>query len=177
MKRIFALILAGLITTAAFTACGNGEESSSAGESSGSEVSSSVEESVNAPVFNADALKTTVCGLMKDAYLEMPADAIYNDTGINPETFAEGFWVCEDTGNSAETVAVYKAISEEEGENIRTLLKNKLTSLQNQYKDYNADNYQMSLKAVVGGEGVYAYIVISPNVESINNAIKAAIAG
>lgn len=186
MKKLLVILLAFAITTS-FAACGGNEEEASSVNDTTSSVNESVVESEEdeksaeaslpeAGGISAEDMKAAAEKLMVDAILEMPADAIYNDTGINPESFAEGFWICEETGNSAETVAFYIAKSDAEGEEIRTLLSNKLTSLQNQYKDYNADNYQMTLDAVVGGSGVYAYMVISTKVSDIKGAIEAVIA-
>ncbi|MBQ3195620.1 MAG: DUF4358 domain-containing protein [Clostridia bacterium] len=183
MKKIFALLLAGILAATALTACGEGANEESKTESKTESTVSTPESSVDAPestedaMADFDAFKGELGKLLAASSFEMPADAIYNDVGVNPESFEKGFWLCEESGNSAETVAVYVAKSDAEGENIRTLLNNKLQSLQNQYKDYNADNYNMTLNAAVGGTGVYAYIVISPNVASvksfIENAIKA----
>lgn len=187
MKKLLVILLAFALTTS-FAACGGNEEETSSVNDTTSTVSDvapeSEEDVVSAEAslpeaeggISAEDMKAAAEKLMVDAILEMPADAIYNDTGINPESFAEGFWICEETGNSAETVAFYIAKSDAEGEEIRTLLSNKLTSLQNQYKDYNADNYQMTLDAVVGGSGVYAYMVISTKVADIKGAIEAVIA-
>ncbi len=172
MKKILILLLAGILAAASFTACGDAKEN----EKEQSKTESKEETAININ-DNFDEFKTEVGSLLKDKSFDMDAESVYNDVGINPESFAKGFWLCEESGNSAETAAVYIANSEAEGETIRNLLNNKLTSLQNQYKDYNPDNYQMTLTAVVGGTGVYAYIVISPNVASVKYYIEAAIKG
>lgn len=202
MKKLLVILLAALMAVSAFTACGDKEE-----EGKTESTASKADESVSTPVadepesddieaeasegkteensadateggaLSVDALKSATGDMMADPYIELPAEDVYNDTGINPETFAEGFWICENTGNSAETVAFYIANSEAEGEAIRGLLAGKLASLQNQYKDYNADNYSMTLDAETGGSGVYAYLVISPNKAGIVDAVKAAIEG
>ncbi|MBE6678768.1 MAG: DUF4358 domain-containing protein [Ruminococcaceae bacterium] len=188
MKKILVLLLAGIFAASALTACGN-EAENTKDESKTESVTESKTESKNESVAESkedaavnigedfDGFKAETSALLKDSSFEMPAEAIYNDVGIDPQSFAKGFWLCEESGNSAETVAVYIANSEAEGETIRNLLGNKLTSLQNQYKDYNQDNYEMTLSAVVGGTGVYAYIVISPNAASVKDYIEAAIKG
>lgn len=185
MKKLFAILLASLMALTAFTACGGDTETdSSASDSVSESASESVSESESAGessvseesatgTVDLEGAKAAIVALLSTTDVsETPANAVYDDTGINPEDYEIGFWVSESTGMSAETVAVYKAKDEAKGEAIRTLLQNKLTSMQSQYKDYPPiENYNMTLNAKIGGTGVYAYIVISPNVDAVASAI------
>ncbi|MBR6594289.1 MAG: DUF4358 domain-containing protein [Clostridia bacterium] len=184
MKKIFAILLAVLMALTALTACGGSDaESSSSASEAVSETESvsdagSVSDAESTPVAtDLNGAKAAITALLSTTDVsEMPANAIYDDTGINPEDFEIGYWICESTGMSVETVAVYKAKDEEKGAAIRTLLQNKLTSLQSQHKDYPpVENYNMTLAAKIGGNGVYAYMVISPNVDAVVAAINGVI--
>lgn len=212
MKRIFVLLLAGLLAAFSFTACGSTSDEESKTENKAPAAEDNAKESEDAvtdvkesednvttesemlsqaPVtdedvvseeapeandgVDVDALKAQVVEAMEGASFEMPAEMVYNDTGIDPASFEQGFWLCEETGVIAENVAFYVANSEEDANAIKDLLNNKLTSMQNQYKDYNEDNYNLTLNAVIGGNGVYVYLVISPNVDAVKDCIEAAI--
>lgn len=162
MKKFFVLVLAFVCALTAFSACGDKEDS-------GTDSSVSIERKT------VTELKDVVAAEMVSASFAMTDDMVYDDSGIDPATFKEGFWLCDADMLSAEVVAVYMANSESDAENIRTLLSNKLASLTSQYKNYNADNYAMAQKAVVGGNGLYAYMIISPNVSELNKLVKGAL--
>ena len=190
MKKYLALFLALMCVVTALAACGGEGETkdntsskvnSSPAESSldnSEEASNTSNDNTSNGVADVDmtALQTELEGKMSvEETFAMIPEAIFNDVGIDPATFSEGFWLCDSNALSAEVVAVYKANSEADGETIRGQLTTKLASLNSQYKDYNADNYAMTQSAVVGGTGVYAYMIISPNVSELDSAVKAAL--
>lgn len=174
MKRTLTLTLALIIALMSFAACGG--DSTDTGSTP--EQSQPAEQS-KAPVnLSLDAIKPDLVAMMAaEETFEVDADSVFNDTGINPSTYENGFWVIELSGLSAETIGFFKANSEADAQSIKTLLQGHLTSVTNQYKDYNADNYAMAQKAVIGSNGVYVYFVMSPNVDNIINTINSAFNG
>lgn len=175
MKKILALILALVCTLSLFAACG-GEE-----DKTDSKADSKVESTADSKAESKDyaaimtSLKADVTAKLTIEAFTWPEAAAFDDAGVDPESYNAGFWLIDANALSAEQVAVYQATDAAKGETIRTQLKNKLESLTAQYKSYNQDNYNMALKAVVGGSGEMAYLIISPNVTEVEAIVKAAI--
>ncbi len=181
MKKIITLLLTAAITTASLTACtGDSENSESKPDSS---VAVSAEESKDesteqsVAVLDVDALTEAIKKLTKATDTTVrSADDVYNDIGIDPASYEEGFWLIDAT-ITVETVAVYKAKDADGAEAIKKLMDNYVKSVVNQQENYNVENYNMASTAKVAVSGSYAYMVMSPNVDAIAGAIDAAIKG
>lgn len=179
MKKFAVLMIAGALALSSLAACGGNEgDTQSKVNSEASKVVSteaSVEESKAA--LDLDALSASLkTKLVATETLDKSADDLYNDTGIADTTYAEYFWFGEMSGLSSETVALFKANTEADASTIKGFLEGYVQSATNQMKDYNADNYDMLTKSVIKTSGLYVYMVISPNVDTIDGAIAAALA-
>ena len=73
------------------------------------------------------------------------------------------------TGMDKVMEEVNKILAERYG--LKLKLETHVADVRNKQKDYNADNYQVALDAVVVKEGVYVYLVMSPAKDAIVKAI------
>lgn len=179
MKKFAVLMIACALALSSFAACGGNEgDTQSKNESEASKVISteaSTEESkapLNLSALSAD-LKTK---LVATETLDKSSEDLFNDTGIADSTYENYFWFSEMSGLSSETVALFEAKTEADVATIKGFLDGYVQSVKNQMKDYNADNYDMATKAVIKTSGLYVYMVISPNVDTIDGAIASALA-
>ncbi len=164
MKKLFTILLTAIIAATALVACS--EDKTPVDNSS-----------VSAPAeVDVKALETKAATLTKATDTTVrSADDVFNDIGIDPASFEEGFWLIDST-ITVETVAFYKAKDAAGAEAIKKLLENYVKSVLNQQENYNVENYNMANTAKIAVIGNYAYMVMSPNVDSIvaeiSNAIK-----
>lgn len=177
MKKAMIMLLASAIAVASLTACGgNGGDESSVPESSVQE--SSVQESAEPSKAEADMaalLGTVKAGFSTQDVRELAAEDIFNDTGIATDSYSEYFWLSEISGLSSEKAVVYHAKDEATATDIEAKLNTVLQSELAQMKDYNADNYAMLQKAVLQRKGLYVYLLVSPNVDALQEAVSSAL--
>ncbi len=171
MKKLFVLLLTALLATSSLYACGDSEGAAS------QDASATTSEEVKEAVVDVKALKEQVKTLTaaKDTTVRSDDD-VYNDVGIDPATYSEGFWLIDST-ITVETVAFFKANDAASAEAIKGLIDKYVKSVLNQQNNYNEENYYMAEKAKVGISGNYVYMVMSPNVDSVYAAIDAALKG
>lgn len=176
MKKTMIMLLASAIAVASLTACGGDGDESSAPESSVAEVSAeaSTEES-KADADMAALLETLKGHFTTEDVRELSADDIFNDTGIATDSYTEYFWLAEISGLSSEKAVVYHAKDEATADSIKEKLNTVLQSELAQMKDYNADNYAMLQNAVLKQEGLYIYLLVSPNVNALQEAVSSAL--
>ena len=162
MKKTIALLLLSALVIGVFTACAGGGNPASSSE---------------VPVLNCTfpQLAEELKGLMVlENVFEKGATDVDTDAGIDPDFFEEGFWICDITIYSAEMVAFYAAKDAAKAAEIKTKLESKLQSLRSQYENYPPpENKTMTENGVIEVKGTYVYMVISPNADTILNAIKA----
>ena len=179
MKKLVTLMIVGALALSSFAACGGNEgDNQSKVDSEASKVEStevSTEESKAAIDLSALAAELKTKTVATET-LDKSSTDLYNDTGIADTTYASYFWFSEISGLSSETVAMFEAKSDADLATIKGFLEGYLQSVKNTMKDYNADNYDMANKAVIKTSGLYAYMVISPNVTDIDAAIADALA-
>ncbi len=162
MKKIFMLLLCALMALCCMASC-NGD--------------TATESSADPVVVDVNALKDSIKGLTAATDTTVrSADDVYNDTGINPETYTEGFWLIDST-ITVETVAFFNAKDEAAATEIKGFMDKYVKSVLNQQNNYNEDNYYMAEKAKVGVSGNYVYLIMSPNVDSIYSAVSSALKG
>ncbi len=124
-------------------------------------------------VKEAGAAMADATGYM---WLEYDADSIYNDTGISEDMYVSGFfaWLLEASVGNCALVAVFEAKDKQGAEVIEQYLSAYLTDTQLTQKDYNADNYQLTLNAELFVEQNYVVFSIAPDnsvvVDAFNNA-------
>ncbi|MBQ3081102.1 MAG: DUF4358 domain-containing protein [Clostridia bacterium] len=175
MKKFAVLMIACALALSSFAACGGNEgDTQSKNESEASKVISTEDSKapLNLSALSAD-LKTK---LVATETLDKSSEDLFNDTGIADSTYENYFWFSEMSGLSSETVALFEAKTEADVATIKGFLDGYVQSVKNQMKDYNADNYDMATKAVIKTSGLYVYMVISPNVDTIDGAIASALA-
>lgn len=174
MKKLFILSLAALLAVAPLSACTDAGE----GESSAESASSVADSSVATPVaVDTAKLLESIKGLAtaKETYVRS-ADDIFNDLGIDPETYTEGFQL-KDSGITEETVAFFKAKDAAAATSIKDYLDKLVTHTLNTQDNYNEDNYYMAKNAVSKISGDYVYLVMSPSVDNIVAEIEKALKG
>lgn len=121
--------------------------------------------------FTVDVKETGAA--MADAtgfvWLEYDADSIYNDTGISENMYVSCFfaWLLEASVGNCALVAVFEAEDEQAADEIEKYLEAYLTDTQLTQKDYNADNYQLTLNAELFVDQNYVVFSIAPD----NNAV------
>lgn len=110
------------------------------------------------------------------AFLEYDADSIYNDTGISEDMYVSGFfaWLLEASVGNCACVAVFEAADAEKAEEIETYLQAYLTDMQLVQKEYNADNYQLTLNAELKVDGNYVVFSVAPDNTAVINAFNSA---
>ncbi len=160
MKRVFVLLLCAIMAIGCFCAC----------DSSDTPTETTVNVDITALKDNVKTLTAA-----KDTTVRS-ADDVYNDVGINPETYTEGFWLI-DASITVETVAFFKAKDADSATAIKEKIDKYVKSVLSQQDNYNEDNYYMAEKAKVGISGNYVYLVMSPNVDSVYGAVSAALKG
>lgn len=176
MKKAMIMLLASAIAVASLTACGGDGDESSVPESSVQE--SSVQESAE---LSKDAVDLTALLAQVKAQFstedvrELAEDDIFNDTGIATDSYTEYFWLAEISGLSSEKAVVYHAKDEATANGIKEKLNTVLQSELAQMKDYNADNYAMLQNAVLEQKGLYVYLIVSPNVNALQEAVSSAL--
>lgn len=176
MKKTMIMLLASAIAVASLTACGGDGDESSVPESSVQE--SSVQESAEPSKADTDLaalLAEVKAQFSTEDVRELAADDIFNDTGIATDSYTEYFWLAEISGLSSEKAVLYHAKDEETAADIQAKLNTVLQSELAQMKDYNADNYAMLQKAVLKQEGLYVYLLVSPNVNALQEAVSSAL--
>lgn len=151
MKKFIAVILC-LVTTLAFASCAGKEP----------ELKSSV-----------DALYTKIGTANAEGELfKFDAERLYDDIRIKTEYYTEGFFAVPVESAGVEAVAFFKAVDAENAKTLKTCLENYIKSVQTEQKDYNADNYAVSLAAKVTVKGLYVYMIMSPGAEALSGAIS-----
>lgn len=99
-------------------------------------------------------------------------DSLSDDWGIEKALYTEGLFMIPKESAGVETVAFFVAKDAESAKTIKAALDRFVKFTQVEQKDYNADNYQVSLDAVTVAEGVYAYLVMSPAKDAIMKVIE-----
>lgn len=177
MKKVIVMLLAGALAISAFAAC-TGEETPSASKDDSSAVVSndaSTVASEEAKTVDMNAVLEQIKADFKaEEKREISADDIYQETGIDPETYTSHFWLTEISGLSSEKAVMFMAKDENAASAIKQKLDIVLQSETAQMKDYNADNYAMLQKAVVEQKGLYVYLLVSPNVDKFVATVNSA---
>lgn len=109
-------------------------------------------------------------------WLEYDADSIYNDTGISEDMYVNGFfaWLLEASVGNCACVAVFEAENTEKAEEIERYLQAYLTDMQLVQKEYNADNYQLTLNAELKADGNYVVFSVAPDNTVVIDAFESA---
>ena len=109
-------------------------------------------------------------------WLEYDADSIYNDTGISEDMYVGGFfaWLLEASVGNCACVAVFEAENTEKAEEIERYLQAYLTDMQLVQKEYNADNYQLTLNAELKVDGNYVVFSVAPDNTVVIDAFESA---
>ena len=94
------------------------------------------------------------------------------DLGISADLFTEGRFMIPEDSAGVETVAFFTAKDAGSANKIKAALDTFVSDTRIDQKDYNADNYQVALDAVVKVEGVYVYLVMSPAKDAIIKVIE-----
>lgn len=107
-------------------------------------------------------------------WLEYDADSIYNDTGISNDMYVSCFfaWLLEASVGNCACVAVFEAADKDSVSVIEEYLNAYLTDTQLTQKDYNADNYQLTLNAKVIVDQNYVILSIAPDNDAVLNAFE-----
>lgn len=148
-KRTLSVILV-LALALAFTACGS-------------------EKKLNGTV---DELKAAVSAVNAEGELvPYDEDRLIDDLGIKSSEYSEGFYLIPINSAGVETIAFFVCADSASADSLKLKLETHVTDVRNKQKDYNADNYQVALDAVVVKEGVYVYLVMSPAKDAIVKAI------
>lgn len=90
-----------------------------------------------------------------------------NEFLITKSMYTEGFILIPTESAGVETIAFFKAAGSENAKLISDALDTYIKSTQTVQKDYNAENYTVSLNAKTYTEGEYVYLVMSPNQDRI----------
>lgn len=109
-------------------------------------------------------------------WLEYDGDSIYNDTGISEDMYTQGFfaWLLEASVGNCACVAVFEAENAEKAEEIEKYLQAYLTDMQLVQKEYNADNYQLTLNAELKTDGNYVVFSVAPDNTVVIDAFNGA---
>jgi len=107
-------------------------------------------------------------------WLEYDAESIYNDTGISEDMYISCFfaWLLEASVGNCALVAVFEAKDKAAAEEIEKYLAAYLTDTQLTQKDYNADNYQLTLNAELSVDQNYVIFSIAPDNNGVINAFE-----
>lgn len=98
-------------------------------------------------------------------WLEYDIDSIYNDTGISADMYVSCFfaWLLEASVGNCACVALFEAADRQTALQIEEYLNAYLTDTQLTQKNYNADNYQLTLNAELYTEQNYVVLSIAPD--------------
>lgn len=107
-------------------------------------------------------------------WLEYDGSSIFNDTGISEDMYVSGFFafLLEASVGNCACVALFEGADEQKADEIAAYLQAYLTDVQLTQENYNADNYQMTLNAVLAVEQNYVMLVISPDNDVICEAFE-----
>lgn len=95
-----------------------------------------------------------------------------DDLLITSDMYSEGYFEIPLESAGVETIAFFKATSKDNAAKIQSALDEFVNDTQTYQKDYNADNYAVACKAVTKTEGLYVYLVMSPNKDKITKVIN-----
>ncbi|MDL2287367.1 DUF4358 domain-containing protein [Eubacteriales bacterium OttesenSCG-928-G02] len=101
------------------------------------------------------------------------AEVIEEDFLIKESYYSEGRIIKPEDSAGVERIAFFKANSAENANLISKALKKHIEDVKQEEKNYNADNYATASNAEVTKEGLYVYMVMSPNKAAITEVIKA----
>lgn len=120
-----------------------------------------------------DELKTALSAVNAEGDL-MPydEDRLADDIVIKSGDYTEGFYLIPINSAGVETIAFFVCADSAAADNIKLRLETRVADVRNQQKDYNADNYQVALDAVVVKEGVYVYLIMSPKKDALIKVIN-----
>ena len=95
-----------------------------------------------------------------------------SEMGISSSLIKSGAFMMPEETAGVESVAFFEASDSNSAKLIKAALEAFVKATQIEQKDYNADNYKVSLDAVVNSEGNYVYLVMSSAKDAILKIIN-----
>lgn len=154
MKRIFALILTGILMLG-LVACGGGT----------AEGTKSVD---------LTAVYEGMADTLPDMMV-MDADSMMNYYGVDSESCKQAVLaICAD-GLRADEVWLIEAKNEAALKELNALAETRLTAKEEETIDYTPDQYEVVKEAELYTNGLYLVFLVSPEVDTLKSAVDAAI--
>ena len=100
------------------------------------------------------------------------SDRLYDELLISNDLYSEGYFMIPVESNGVETIAFFKATNKENAKKLLDAFSTYIKDKQTYEEQYNADNYEVAKKAVAKSEGLYVYLVMSPNKTAVFDVIN-----
>ena len=165
IKKTIAVLMAVMITGSCLCACGDKEEASDNTQTS----QNAIQTKSLADVFGT--VKTQVSLSEMVEFQDVASlDRYYGITAQQAVEFAGGI---NNSGVEQEEIVLIKASDETSAEGIKTALENRRQAKINENRSYNPAQAEMIEKCNVETNGLYVFMIISPNNEQITQIVKA----
>ncbi len=156
MKRFTALLL-GLVLL--LSACGGNSEDSKAGSDAVDGASAGETSSVSL----AEVQKGIISSLGIKEYSEIEPGRLLNLYGIEEADLTQSAAFVTMSGTFPHEAVMVEAIDEAAAGRVAEKLQNRLDEVCNQYKDYDAENYDMAKACSVDTDGLVVSLFLSPD--------------
>ncbi len=169
VKKIAVMLSVAIIMGSVLCACGDKEENTSQVNSTVSQ--NAVQEKTLTDVFADMKAQMNVTEIVEFQNVSS-LDRYYGITAEQVSEFAGGI---NNSGVEQEEIVLLKASSEANVETLKTALENRRQSKLNENKNYNPAQAEIIEKCSVETNGLYVFMIISPNNEQMTQTFKTAL--
>lgn len=163
MYQLKKYLISVLLLLLSFCACGNTQEPSDSGTQAAGAPSLSE--------IQADIISSLKVG----DHTEIDAERLLNLYGIEENDFTQSACFVTTSGAFPHEVIMLEAADEDAAAKIAEKLQNRLTEVQNQYKDYDAESYALAQECSVNTDGLLVSLFLSPEHEAMREVLTAAL--
>ncbi len=169
IKKTAVILSVAMIMGSVLCACGDKEESTSQINSAVSQ--NVVQEKTLTDVFSDIKTQVSISEMVEFQDVSS-LDRYYGITAEQVSEFAGGI---NNSGVEQEEIVLLKASSDADVEALRTALENRRQSKLNENKNYNPEQAEIIEKCSVETNGLYVFMIISPNNEQMTQIFKTAL--
>ncbi|MBQ7521460.1 MAG: DUF4358 domain-containing protein [Clostridia bacterium] len=166
IKKIAVILSVAMIMGSVLCACGDKEENTSQVNSAVSQ--NVVQEKTLTDVFSDIKTQVNVSEMVEFQDVSS-LDRYYGITAEQVLEFAGGI---NNSGVEQEEIVLLKASSDADVEALKTALENRRQSKLNENKNYNPEQAEIIEKCSVETNGLYVFMIISPNNEQMTQIFK-----
>ncbi len=167
MKKICILALTFVLL---FCGCGKADTVSASSEGSGTQAETTGDLSL------ANVQKEMLSTLNITEYSDISSERLLDLYGIDAADIAQSASFTIMSGAYPYEVVMVQAPDEAAAGRVSEKLQARLTELQNQYKDYDAESYKMAQECTVNADGLVVSLFLSPDHDKMHEILSSAVA-